>query len=134
MDEHPNARLVREFHVAQGRLYADGDPGPASALLAEDVVWHVPGRNRIAGEHRGREAVLRYFHARREAMGGTFRVHVHDVLANDERVVILAGGRAERAGRPVTWETAGIFRIAGGRIAECRLVPFDQYEFDAIWS
>jgi hypothetical protein len=28
----------------------------------------------------------------------------------------------------------GVFRIADGRIAECWLVPFDQYLFDELWS
>jgi hypothetical protein len=28
----------------------------------------------------------------------------------------------------------GVFRIADGKIAECWLVPFDQYLFDDLWS
>jgi hypothetical protein len=27
-----------------------------------------------------------------------------------------------------------VFRIADGKIAECWLVPFDQYLFDELWS
>jgi ketosteroid isomerase-like protein len=50
------------------------------------------------------------------------------------RVVQLAGGRAVRDGQEVAWETVGVFRVAGGRIAECWLVPFDQPAFDRIWS
>jgi ketosteroid isomerase-like protein len=130
---HANERLVREFHEAHGRHYA-GEDVDLHEMLTEDVVWHVPGRSSIAGHYRGIEQVLGYFSKRRDLARRTFRIHVHDVLANDERVVILAGGTAEIGGRSVAWETAGIFRIEAGRIAECWLLPFDQYAFDQIWS
>jgi len=48
--------------------------------------------------------------------------------------VLLAGGRAERDGGTIELETVGIFRIEDGKIAECWLLPFDQYVFDEIWS
>jgi ketosteroid isomerase-like protein len=127
--------VVRRFHVEQARVYAgESALGPVRELLSEDVVWHVPGASAIAGEHRGVEAVLAYMDARRRIMDGTFRVTVHGASVIAGRVVQLAGGTALRDGREVTWETVGVFRVSGGRIAECWLVPFDQAAFDAIWS
>jgi RNA 2',3'-cyclic 3'-phosphodiesterase len=127
--------VVRRFHAAQAGLYAgSGGVDAVRELLAEDVVWHVPGENAIAGEHRGVEAVLAYMDTRRRIMDGTFRVSVHGAALIAGRVVQLAGGTAVRDGRSVAWETVGVFRVDGGRIAECWLVPFDQAAFDAIWS
>ena len=127
--------VVRRFHAEQARLYAgSGEVHGVRGLLAEDVVWHVPGASAIAGEHRGVEAVLAYMDARRRIMDGTFRVAVHGASVIAGRVVQLAGGVAVRDGREVAWETVGVFRVAGGRIAECWLVPFDQAAFDSIWS
>jgi uncharacterized protein len=103
-------------------------------MLAEDVVWHVPGRNPLAGDHRGIEAVMDYFERRRELAKATFRIQVHDVLARGDLVVQLAGGTAELGGSAVEWETVGVFRVRNGRISEGRLVPFDQYLFDQVWS
>jgi 2'-5' RNA ligase len=125
---------VRHFHVEQARAYAVEDLDRLRPLLTTDVIWHVPGRSRIAGEHHGVDAVLAYFDTRRRLTDETFRVTVHDLLATEERVIQLAGGRAVRDGVEVTWETVGIFRVAQGRIAECWLVPFDLYAFDAVWS
>ena len=102
--------------------------------LTDDIAWHVPGRNAIAGDYRGKEAVLDYFARRRDLALRSFRVEIRHVLADDELVVQLAGGRAEIAGETREWETVGVYRIADGRIAECWLIPFDQYEFDEIWS
>jgi RNA 2',3'-cyclic 3'-phosphodiesterase len=127
--------VVRRFHAAQAQVYAD----PASVesirdVLDADVVWHVPGRSAIAGEHRGIEAVLEYLDTRRRMTDSTFRVTVHGMAMIADRVVQLAGGRASREGREVVWETVGVFRVVEGQIAECWLVPFDQAAFDAIWS
>ena len=133
-EQHPNAVLIREFHDRQNRFYAGGDQGPARALLADDVSWHVPGRSALAGHYRGREEVLRYFARRRELARETFRINVHGVLADDERAVIFAGGQVDRGDETLEWETAGVFRIAAGRIAECWVLPYDQYRFDEIWA
>jgi hypothetical protein len=126
--------VVQYFYAEQARLYADGEPDGVRNLLADDVVWHVPGASAIAGEHRGVDAVLAYMTARRRLMDGTFRVTIHGAALIAGRVVQLAGGHATQDGREVAWETVGVFRVAGGRIAECWLIPFDQAAFDAIWS
>jgi ketosteroid isomerase-like protein len=132
--QHPNASLIRDFHEAQNRFYAGGDQEAAGAMLARDVAWHVPGRSPIAGEHRGRGEVLRYFAARRELAGGTFRIAVRGVLGGDERSVVFAEGRVERDGETFAWQTANVFRVAEGKIAECWVLPYDLYAFDHIWS
>jgi uncharacterized protein len=131
---HPNAQLFHAFHDAQGRFYAGGDDDELRGVLGDDVTWHVPGRSAIAGHHRGIDDVIAYFARRRALTGATFRVEVRDVLANDERVIALSGGIAERGQNRYRWETAGVFRVADGRICECWLLPFDQYLFDEIWS
>jgi hypothetical protein len=134
VSDHPNAELIRAFHRVQHAFYGGGPAEPVRALLADDVAWRVPGRNAIAGDYRGVDEVMGYFERRRDHAHSTLRITVHDVLANDDRVVILAGGTIERDGRKLGWETVGLFRIEEGRIAEGRLVPFDQEAFDEVWA
>jgi hypothetical protein len=133
-EQHPNASLIRDFHDRQNRFYAGGDQAPAGALLAEDVAWHVPGRSAIAGDYRGRDEVLRHFVVRRELARATFRIAVRGVLADDGRAVIFAGCQVQRDSKTFEWETASVFRIAEGKIAECWVLPYDQYAFDEIWA
>jgi ketosteroid isomerase-like protein len=64
----------------------------------------------------------------------SFRVTVHGLSVVGDRVVQLAGGHAVRDGRELEWETVGVFRVEGDRIAECWLLPFDPGAFDAIWA
>jgi len=127
--------VVRRFHASQAGFYAGASPDrELREVLAEDVVWHVPGASAIAGSHRGVDAVLSYLGRRRDMTDATFRVEVHGMAIIAGRVVQLAGGHAVRDGAEVSWETVGVFRVAGGRIAECWLIPFDQPAFDRIWS
>jgi uncharacterized protein len=51
-------------------------------LFHPDIVWHAPGRSRLAGDHQGVDAVLGFFGRTMELTGGAFRVEVHDVLAS----------------------------------------------------
>lgn len=134
MSGHPNAELLAEFGRRQRAMYAGGAAEPVAELLADDVVWHVPGASPIAGDHRGVDAVLRYFARRRDLAGGTLEITVRDGLVDDEAVVQLADGRATLGGMEGSWRTVGLYRIADGRIAEAWLVPFDLDAFDRIWG
>jgi len=90
---HPNEKLIRDFYEAQGRFYAgEGDAEAVAALLTNDIAWHVPGRNAIAGDYRGPQEVLDYFTRRRDIARRSFRVVIRHVLADDELVVQLAAG------------------------------------------
>ncbi|MBA3806969.1 MAG: nuclear transport factor 2 family protein [Solirubrobacterales bacterium] len=133
MVEHPHAQLIREFHDSQNLFYAGGDQSPVAALLTPDVTWHVPGHSAVAGDYHGRDEVLRYFAARRERANGILRINVRDVLPDDERAVILAEGHASTGGGASSWRSVVIFRMSGGRIAECWVHPYDQTVYDEIW-
>jgi hypothetical protein len=50
-------------------------------------------------------------------------------------VAVLTDGEATVGGAHRCWSTVGLYRFGGpGRVAECRLVRFDQAEFDEIWT
>ena len=52
------ATTVEEFLSRQRAMYAGGDVDAVVEMLADCVVWHVPGTSPIAGDHIGRDAVL----------------------------------------------------------------------------
>lgn len=126
--------VVEEFLGRQREMYAGGDLAPVEELLAEDVVWHVPGTSPIAGDYRGREAVIGYFRLRRELAGGAIRVEESGEVHHDEALAQLADGRATLGGEDVVWRTAGVYRVADGTIAEAWLVPLDSEHFDRVWG
>src|ERR1700734_3833283 len=84
---------VRQANAA----FASGDLGALSQFLAEDVVWHVPGRGPLAGDYLGIAEVITLFSKISELSGGTARFTLHDVLANGNHMISLATITAERA-------------------------------------
>ena len=115
-------------------MYAGGAVEPVAELLAPDIVWHVPGASPIAGDHRGRDAVIAYFRRRRELADHTFVMHPKGVLEDGDAVVQLVDGTATIGGEERRWSTAGVYRIAGGLVAEVWLVPLDLAAFEAVWG
>jgi acyl-CoA thioesterase FadM/ketosteroid isomerase-like protein len=131
---HRNQELLSEFRRDQRAMYAGGPLEAVADRLTEDVVWHVPGRSPIAGDHRGRDAVVAYFRQRRELADNTLRIEIRESLADEVAVVELADGHACLAGEDASWRTVGLYRLEAERIAEAWLVPFDVDHFDLVWS
>src|SRR2546430_13890793 len=92
---HPNEELVRTGYTAFG----SGDMDTLRRLFAPDIVWHSPGRNPVGGDYHGVDQVLQLFGRLFELTGGTLRLELHDVLANDDHAVALVKNPAERGGR-----------------------------------
>ena len=128
---HPNEDLVRRGFDAYSR-------GDFQALLTEflspDVVWHVPGRGPLAGDHAGLEAVGAHFGRVAELSGSTHRVEVHDVVGNDSHVVVLHAARAERNGKRLDLNALHLFHVRDGKVIEAWTVHHDLYAWDGFWA
>ena len=135
MERAAALELLGALHAAQGTFYAGGPEAPLRALLTADVEWHVPGRNAIAGHYRGIEEVMAYFAHRRDLVARSFRMEPGEVLVGDgDHAAVLTDGMAVVGGREERWSTVGLYRLAGGRIAACRLLTLDAEAFDRIWA
>ena len=134
--ETSSVELVAELHRRQGEMYAGGSIDSVVELLAGDIVWHVPGRSPIAGDHRGVEQVIAYFELRRELADATMRMHPGPPVHQGDAVAQFVKGTARLDGQPVSWQTIGVYRIdvEQRQIREVWLVPLDSELFDRIWS
>jgi ketosteroid isomerase-like protein len=127
--------LIAHLHGRQAELYAGGAMGPVADLLTDDVVWHVAGDSPIAGEHRGWDAVLQSFAARRELSRETLRMYPEEVVAASREVVVqLVDGAVSLDGKVVSWRTVGLYRVERDRVREAWLVPLDLELFDRTWT
>ena len=126
--EHPNVALIKEGYAA----FAKGDFAALDEMFAEDLLWHEPGRNQLAGSYRGRDAVYAHFGKLAEVMEGSFRMEVEAVFADDERGVALVHSTASRGGRTLTGYGANIFRLRDGKVVEFWGAPSDPYDFDEL--
>ncbi|MEO8457996.1 MAG: nuclear transport factor 2 family protein [Chloroflexota bacterium] len=128
---HPNEELIGRWFMSQATQNADA----LREVLADDVVWHVPGKNLVSGDWRGPDEVVRFVNRVRELSGGTARPQLLGVLANDGWAVALVRMFAEREGRKLDGSfQAWAYRIADGKIAEFWFLVEDRYAVDAFWA
>ena len=130
MAEHPNAGLLRRGYEA----FDKGDMATLTEVFAADVVWHLPGTNPISGVHRGRDAVFAVFAKVGELSGGTFKIELHDVLANDEHTVALTRATGSRQAKQLNSLDTDIYHVSNGKITEFWSLAEDQRLTDEFWS
>lgn len=114
MTEHSNVELTRRGYEA----FAKGDLATLTELLADDVVWHVQGVGPLNGNYHGRDEVFGFFGRLAEETGGTFRLDVHDVLANDEHSVALCALSASRGNKSIEVPVANVSHLRDGKVTE----------------
>ena len=135
MDRARATAFIDELQNAQQELYGGGGADPVRRLLDPDIVWHVPGESPIAGCYEGAEEVIAYMLRRRDLADGTFRMRRRELMVGEgEHFAALTDGIATIDGRTREWSTVGLYRLRAELLAECRLLPFDQAQFDAIWG
>jgi ketosteroid isomerase-like protein len=127
---HPNEEVARKGYQA----FSEGDMATLNDLFADDLVWHVGGRTPISGDYRGKDAVFGFFTQTMEMTGGTFRLEIHDILANDEHVVALASVSGQRDGKSLQDNSVQVLHVKDGKVTESWFHPGDQYATDEFWS
>ena len=121
------------------RRYLDlmraGDFEAGMRFFADDIVGHVPGRSALAGELRGREAVVGYIEtARAFSHGGEVELELVDMLASDERVALIVRETFHTDDGPVVINRANVYRVRGEQIIEIWIFEGNQYEVDSLLS
>jgi len=125
-----NATLVRSGYEA----FARGDVEFILALLADDILWHVPGRGPLSRDYRGPREVLGFFSEFMKLSNGSFRIRIDDVLAKGDTVVVLATESAERGGRAWSSPQVHVWTVKDGRITRFWQYQGDQQTEDEFWA
>lgn len=111
-----------------------GDYEYGLARFAEDVVWHLPGRGPLGGDHEGRGAVLAAMRRFEKLSGGTLDIELHDVFGNDEHVVVLLYATGTRGDKRYDSLEADVYHVRDGLIREFWSLSEDQRLTDEFWS
>jgi ketosteroid isomerase-like protein len=130
MAEHPNVARIRDGYAT----FSTGNFAALNDFFAEDILWHAGGRNQLAGEYRGRDAVYGFFGKLMEISGGTFRIEVHTILADDEHGVALLVSSSSRGGRSIEIKDVHVFHLRDGKVVEFWDASTDQYSADELFG
>lgn len=127
---HPNEELLRRGYDAFSR----GDMNTLrDAVFADDVAFHIPGNNRLAGDYAGKDNVFAFLGKVMELSGGSFRLQVHDVVGSDEHAIGLTNHSGQREGRTANYHSVNVCHVRGGKLVELWEHP-EQPAYDAFWS
>lgn len=125
--EHPNATAYRRTADA----FRSRDQTQLEALIADEVLWHVPGAHPMAGDIRGRDALIAWLGELR-SIG--FWLTELDVFGNDEHVCALSVMGARREGVDVRTRVVSVFRYRNGQQVERWIHPADPIVWEQMFA
>ena len=100
-------------------------------LLADDVVWHWPGRSSVSGDYRGREAALELLAGFLQLTQNRLNVEPMDILEGDDHLMSFTRVTADREGDHLDVIMADAMRFgADGRVVEYWTLSNDQAAVD----
>jgi uncharacterized protein len=112
------------------RLARTRDPALLEALLADDVVWTLPGRSKMSGEAHGRQAVAARL-ARFADSGG--KIDFRHVLHGWDDVAVLLHNTARHEGRILDEHLITLLRVRDGKICRAETLVSDVPGLDAFF-
>jgi ketosteroid isomerase-like protein len=125
---HPHEDTLRAVYDAFGK----GDIETVMGLYTHDIEYHVSGRSPVSGVYSGKDEVLGLFGKLMEQSGGTFRVEVLDILANDDYGVVLTFERGQRGGKTLENRAVHVWNFRDGKCAQFR--GYNEDVWDEFWS
>lgn len=126
----PNADLIRGAYQA----FNSGDMVSVANFIAENSVWHITASGPLTGDYKGRDAVLGFLGRLMEETGGTFKVELHNVVADDDHAVALLDVSVTRNGKSAAGKQAAVYHIAKGQSTEAWFLYDDGPAMADIWA
>ena len=123
-----NSERLRQAMEAVSR----GDvEGFGHILLADDVVWHWPGRSSVSGDYRGRDEVLGLIRGFHQMTQNTLRIEPLDILEGRDYVMSFTRATADQGDRRFDGVMADAMRFNDeGRVEEFWTLSNEQEALD----
>ncbi len=124
-----------EILGAAYQALAAGDMPAVLAVLAENITWHISGRNALSADYSGHDEVLGFSQALGERSNGTFALDVHEIVGGDNgTVVALVTESATRDDAILQDATVHVWHFEDGKATSFRCFPGDEHAQDAFWA
>jgi predicted SnoaL-like aldol condensation-catalyzing enzyme len=126
LDEKAIQQLIEAFNQR--------DWGPGSKLFTEDAILHCPGKNRVSGDHQGKQGIIEFWLKQFEIAGDSFQAEVLSVCQGEGNLVLVMYVQADHDGQTYSWRRVNHYRIVEGRVVEGWIYEGDQYTADIVFS
>jgi ketosteroid isomerase-like protein len=128
--DNPNAAMIRKAY----QDFAQGNIPAVFAALDANMIWHVPGHSPLSGDYTSHDQIGRFFQHTMELSGAAFSIDVHNMLAEDDLVVVLITVNAQRNGISASFPEVHVWRMKDGKAVEFREYQGDEQREDRFWS
>jgi ketosteroid isomerase-like protein len=123
MSQNDTLHLAQEF---LNRMGSGAEPAEIGELFSETLEWEIQGDTGVLpwiGRKSGRAAITDFVRESR-AMIERISFEVHDILAGEERAVILGSlvSKLKRNGKIVTQDFALVLTVANGEIVRFQML------------
>jgi ketosteroid isomerase-like protein len=122
--QQENLDLIRGVYGA----YVSGDADAVTRAFHPDIVWHNSGHGPASGTYHGVAAVLGYLMG--ENLMDDYRLDVLDMMANSQRVAVVARTSGRRGERTIQNDFVQVIQIRAGQIAEVSNYYWDPQALD----
>jgi ketosteroid isomerase-like protein len=113
--------------ISQGDVERFGE-----ILLADDVIWHWPGRSSVSGDYLGRDAVLELLRGFHRLTENRLRIEPIDILEGENHLMSFTHVTADRDGDKLDVTMADAMRFGpDGRVVEYWTLSNDQGAVDS---
>jgi ketosteroid isomerase-like protein len=115
MTAEENVSLIRCLMAA----YAEADIEVINRLVADDVVFHVPGHHPLSGTYVGKTEVFGYLGqvaGLNESSDAGYEIH--SVTGDDDHAISLVTGTIEHDGVRFIRRTVHVFHCDGAKVTE----------------
>jgi len=125
-----NVEVVHKMY----QCFRTGDMATLKAeVLAEDVVWHLPGHHPLAGVKHGVDEVLAFFGALRKLGAQVTPLGMGELSNGAVAEIYTASGDFE--GTKLEAFNCNYYTIVDGKITEVHVLMGDQHNYDNfIWA
>ena len=114
--------------------FAHGNIPAVFAAFDAGITWHVPGHSPLSGDYTGHDQIGGFFQRTMELSGGAFSIDVHNVLAENDLVVVLVTVNAQRNGLSASFPEIHVWRMKNGKATDFREYQGDEQREDRFWS
>jgi ketosteroid isomerase-like protein len=131
LTQNKNAEAVRRGYQA----FNAADIATLTELFDEKATWHSPGKNPLAGDFKGRDAILAHFGQMGQETGGSIKAELRHLLTDEEgRVVSLEHATGQRGGKRLAVDMCIVFEFKNGKVFSGKEYVYDLHALDAFWS
>lgn len=126
-----NVEIVQSYFNA----VAKGDFDTVGSLLADDIIWHQPGKGIQSGVYKGKPDLFAHLGNFMKWSNGTFAIdHIEYITDNGQLVTASINFKAEKDNRSISMKGVDLLRIQENLITEVWLFSEKIAEEDEFWN